>query len=165
MRKSVHNKKLEVRILAELDFDSLVEQYHLVLVEFAKGNPKPIIALLSSRNDVSLAGGFGGFTHGYDQVTRNIEFAATQFKEGLISFENLAKVVTQDLGYIVEIERYKSKLGGSEDFTLDALRVTSICRREDGVWKLVHRQGDPTTAMNALVQLLPKAVVSIQKAV
>ena len=115
-----------------MEFDQLVEQYHLVLAEFAKGNPKPIIALVSHGNDVSLAGGFGGFTHGYDQVAKNIEFAATQFKEGLITFENLAKVVTLDLGYIVEIERYKSKLGGSEDVTLDVLRVTSIFRRENG---------------------------------
>jgi hypothetical protein len=37
--------------------------------------------------------------------------------------------------------------------------------REDGVWKLVHRHGDPIPAMLALVQVLPKTVVSIQKAV
>jgi ketosteroid isomerase-like protein len=148
-----------------MDFDQFVEQYHLTMAEFAKGNPKPVIALLSHGNDTSLAGGFGGFTHGYDQVAKNIEFAATQFKEGKISFESLAKIVTQDMGYIVEIERYKAKLGGSEDVALDVLRVTSIFRLEKGVWKLVHRHGDPTTAMNALVQLLPKAVVSIQKAV
>ena len=151
--------------MASLEFDQLVEHYHLVVNEFATGNPKLVIALLSHRGDVSLAGGFGGFTHGHDQVAKAIEFAATQFKEGKVNFDNLAKVVTQELGYIVEIERYKSKLGGSEDVTLDVLRVTSIFRREDGVWKLVHRHGGPTSAMNALVQLLPKAVFSIQKAV
>ena len=151
--------------MSAMNFDQLVEQYHLAIAEFARGNPKPVIALLSHENDTSLAGGFGGFMHGYDQVAKAVEFAATQFKEGQMGFENLAKVVTQDLGYIVEIERYKAKLGGSEDVALDVLRVTSIFRRENGVWKLVHRHGDPTTAMNALVQLLPKAVVSIQKAV
>lgn len=148
-----------------MNFDQLVELYHQTIAEFAKGNPKPILALLSPGNDTSLAGGFGGFAHGYDQVAKAIEFAATQFREGQMGFESLAKVVTQDLGYVVEVERYKSKLGGSEDVTLDVLRVTTIFRRENGVWKLVHRHGDPTTAMNALVQLIPKAVVSIQKAV
>ena len=147
-----------------MEFDRVVEQYHLTLEEFAKGNPEPVNALLSRGGDVSLAGGFGGFTHGFKQVAENIQFAAAQFKEGKISFESLAKVVTQDLGYIVEIERYRSKLGGSDDVTLDVLRVTSIFRREDGIWRLVHRHGDPTSAMNALVQLLPKAVVSIKKA-
>ena len=148
-----------------MEFDQLVEHYHRVVNEFAGGDPKPVIALLSHRDDVSLAGGFGGFMRGYDQVAKAIEFAATQFKEGKVSFDNLANVVTQDLGYIVEVESYRSKLGGSEDVSLDVLRVTSVFRREDGVWKLVHRHGDPTTAMNALVQLLPRAVVSVQKAV
>jgi len=151
--------------MTEMNFNQVVEHYHRVVNEFAMGDAKPVIALLSRKSDVSLAGGFGGFVHGYDQVSKAIEFAATQFREGKVSFDNLAKVVTQDMGYIVEVESYKSKLGGSEDVSLDVLRVTSIFRREDGVWKLVHRHGDPTTAMNALVQLVPKAVVSIQKAV
>ena len=103
--------------------------------------------------------------HGYSQVAKAIEFAATQFREGQVNFETLAKVVTEDMGYVVEIERYKTKLGEGQDVLLDVLRVTSIFRLEKGVWRLVHRHGDPTTAMNALVQLLPKAVVSIQKAV
>jgi ketosteroid isomerase-like protein len=149
---------------AVVDFDQVVEQYHLALAEFAKGNPGPANALLSHRGDVSLAGGFGGFTHGWEQVAKNIEFAASQF-EGQVSFENLAKYATQDLGYIVEVERYKAKLGRSEEVIQDVLRVTSIFRREDGIWKLVHRHGDPTTAMMALLQLLPRTVVSIQKAV
>ncbi len=147
-----------------MEFDQLVDQYHLSLAEFARGNPEPVIALLSHGNDVSLAGGFGGFTHGYEEVSENIGFAAAQFREGKITFENLSKVIAGDLGYIVEIECYRSRLGVSEDISVDYLRVTSIFRREDGVWKLLHRHGDPTTAMNALLQLLPKAVISIRKA-
>ena len=151
--------------MSSMNFDQLVEKYHQTIAEFAKGNAKPIIALLSPGNDTSLAGGFGGFMHGYDQVAKAIEFAASQFREGQMEFQSLAKVATEDMRYIVEVERYRAKLGGSEDTTLDVLRVTSIFRREDGDWKLVHRHGDPTTAMNALVQLIPKAVVSIKKAV
>jgi hypothetical protein len=90
-----------------MDFDQTVEKYHLTLIEFARGNPKPVNALLSHEDDVSLAGGFGGFTQGYEKVAKNIEFAATQFREGQISFENLAKYATHDLGYIVEIDTYE----------------------------------------------------------
>ena len=147
------------------DFDQVVEQYHLTLAEFAKGNPEPVIALLFRGDDASLAGGFGGFTHGWEEVAKNIRFAASQFKEGQISFKSLAKYASQNLGYIVEIETYRAKLGGSEDMRRDLLRVTTIFRREEGGWKWVHRHGDPTTAMLALVQALPEAVVSIQKAV
>jgi hypothetical protein len=48
--------------------------------------------------------------HGFDQVSKAIEFAATQFREGKVTFDSLAKVVTQEMAYIVEVERYRSKL-------------------------------------------------------
>ncbi len=148
-----------------LDFDQFVVKYHEALAEFARGNAEPVNSLLSHEDDVTLAGGFGGCTHGFEQVAKNIEFAATQFRAGTISFEKLSKVVTQDMGYIVEVERYNAKLGESEDKMVDALRVTSIFRREAGGWKIVHRHGDDTTAVLALVKALPLAVVSIKKAV
>ncbi len=37
------------------DVDELIEQYHLALDEFAKGNPEPVKKLFSRREDVSLA--------------------------------------------------------------------------------------------------------------
>jgi ketosteroid isomerase-like protein len=155
---------IDVQQYVVVDFDQVVEQYHFALAEFAKGNPGPANALLSRRGDVSLAGGFGGVTRGWEDVSKNIEFASSQFKQGRISFENLAKYATQDLGYIVEIERYEAKLFGTEDVARNVLRVTSVFRREDGVWKLLHRHGDPIPAMLALIQAVPKTVVSIKKA-
>ena len=58
-----------------------------------------------------------------------------------------AKVVTADLAYILEIERFEAKVGGSDEVTPIALRVTSIFRQEDGSWKLVHRHADPITGL------------------
>jgi ketosteroid isomerase-like protein len=126
------------------DFDLVIEQYRQSLANFVNGDAKPLLKLLSKGNDVSLAGGFGGFVQSNEQVAKAFEFAAPQFKEGHISFESLTKVVTHDMGYIVEVERYESKLGGSEGVSLDILRVTSIFRKEGADWKLVHRHGDPT---------------------
>jgi hypothetical protein len=42
-------------------------------------------------------------------------------------------------------ERYRAKVGGREDLSPMALRVTSILRPEDGTWKVVHRHADPIT--------------------
>ncbi len=99
-----------------MNFDQIVEAYHKALAEFTKANPEPIKALLSQKDDVSAAGGFGGFTHGVEQVRKNWEFASTQFHEGRISFEPLSKYATDDLGYLVEVERYDAKLfGGDRD--------------------------------------------------
>ena len=55
----------------------------------------------------------------------------------------MAKFVTSDLACIVEVERYRAKVGGSENITPVTLRVTSILRAEDGTWKIVHRYADP----------------------
>jgi hypothetical protein len=69
-------------------------------------------ALFSQRDDVTLAGGMGGITRGVEQVTKNIEVVAAQFREGRISFETLAKYATEDLGYLLEVERYKLNSSG-----------------------------------------------------
>jgi ketosteroid isomerase-like protein len=55
----------------------------------------------------------------------------------------VAKYVTSELDYIVEVERYRTKVGGSEDITPVTLRVTSILRPEGGTWKIMHRHADP----------------------
>ena len=77
--------------------------------------------------------------------------AASFYRDGeAIGFDGMAKHVTPDLACIVETERYRSKVGGAGELTPVTIRVTSIFRREDGVWKLVHRHADPiTTARSA----------------
>jgi SnoaL-like domain len=37
------------------------------------------------------------------------------------------------------------KVGGAEEMVRVALRVTTIFRREDDGWKVVHRHADPIT--------------------
>jgi ketosteroid isomerase-like protein len=51
-----------------------------------------------------------------------------------------------DLAYIVELERFETKVGGADEITPVALRVTSIFRRESGEWKLLHRHADPISS-------------------
>ncbi len=61
------------------------------------------------------------------------------------SFEIVAKYVTPELAYLVEVERFKARVGGREDVTPFALRATMIFRPEEGEWKVVHRHADPIT--------------------
>jgi ketosteroid isomerase-like protein len=39
-----------------------------------------------------------------------------------------------------------ARVGGAEEIAAVAVRVTTVFRREDGVWKVVHRHADPITA-------------------
>jgi ketosteroid isomerase-like protein len=128
------------------DVDELIEQFHLALGEFMKGNPEPAQKLFSHREDVTLANPLGPAARGWEQVAATMERAASNFRDGEITgFENLAKYVTPELAYIVWIERAKAKVGGREDIVPFALRVTMIIRPEDGSWKVVHRHADPIT--------------------
>ena len=124
----------------------MVEKYHLALGEFMKGNPAPAKELYSRRDDVTLGNPFGPFARGWKQVVETMEQAASNYRNGdATGFENIAKCVTSDLAYLVEVERLRSKVGGRSDVTPLALRVTSIFRQEDGLWKIVHRHADPIT--------------------
>jgi ketosteroid isomerase-like protein len=128
------------------DVDQLIEQFHLASDEFLKGNPEPVNKLWSRREDVSLANPFGPPVRGWDEVAKVTEHAASQVRDGeLVSVEIVAKHITAELAYVVEIERPKAKIGGSEDITPFALRVTMFFRPEDGGWKIVHRHADPIT--------------------
>ena len=128
------------------DFNQVVEKYHLALGEFMKGNPAPAKKLYSQRDDVTLGNPFGPFARGWKQVAETMEQAASNYRDGdATGFDNIAKCVTSNLAYLVEVERLRSKVGGRNDVTPLALRVTSIFRPEDAFWKIVHRHADPIT--------------------
>ena len=128
------------------DVDQLTEQYQLGLDEFMKGNPEPVKKLFSHRDDVTLANPLGPPARGWEQVAATIERASSFMRDGEdLHCETVAKYVTAELAYTVWIERVKAKVGGREDITQTALRVTMIFRPEEGVWKVVHRHADPIT--------------------
>ncbi|SRR6266571_1340616 len=143
--------------MSTFDFDEVVEQCHLALGEFVKGNPEPYKMVYSHQEDVTLANPFGPVARGWKQVAETMERAASHYRDGeVIGFENVAKYVTADLAYIVEVERIKAKVGGRQDVAPIALRVTTIFRPEDGTWKVVHRHADPITTAQPVESVIQK---------
>ncbi len=129
------------------DVDQLIEQFNLAQGEVVKGNPEPALRLFSHREDVTLANPFAPPVRGWERVAEVSERAASQLRDGeMVGFETIEKHVTPELAYIVRVERARAKVGGSEDISPIALRVTMIFRPEDGKWKIVHRHADPITA-------------------
>ena len=132
--------------MSTTDFDEAVEHYQRALGEFVKGNPEPNKMLFSHREDVTLANPLGPPVRGWEQVAATMERNASQLREGeKVGYDIVAKYVTPELAYLVWIERVKAKVGGREEITPFALRVTTIFRPEDGTWKVVHRHADPIT--------------------
>ncbi len=127
-----------------MDLEQIVARYHGAAGAFATGNPEPVKALWSRRDDVTLANPFGPTVRGWTSVSQALDFASSRFSDGEVTqVEMVAKYATTDLATIVETERWKARLGDSQDIAPFELRVTSTFRLEDEDWKLVHRHADP----------------------
>ena len=128
------------------DFDAAVERYHEAIADFVTGDNATFKALFSQGDDVTVANPFFPATRGWKNVEDRMDRGAALWREGeVVGIENIATYVSGDLGYIVEIERFRGKIGGSQEAGPVALRVTSVLRREGGEWKFVHRHADPIT--------------------
>ena len=126
------------------DVDELIERHQLALDGFMKGDPEPVQELYSHREDASLANPYGPPVRGWDGIAKTTEHAASLRRAGRArGFHIVAKYVTAELAYVVQIEHLESKIGQSEEITPYSLRATMIFRPEDGTWKVVHRHADP----------------------
>jgi ketosteroid isomerase-like protein len=84
---------------------------------------------------------------GWSEVSAALDRAADNYRDGeVVGFDNVSTVVTGDLAYTVEIESYRARVGGASEATPVAVRVTTVFRQEDGIWKVTHRHADPITA-------------------
>jgi ketosteroid isomerase-like protein len=125
---------------------AVLEQYHRAAASFVRGDCEPYKAVFSHHEDVSLGNPFGPFVSGWQEVSATMERASALYRDGeVIGFENLTTLATPDLAYIVEVERFRARMGGRSELTDVVLRTTSILRPEDGDWRVVHRHADPIT--------------------
>ncbi len=139
------------------DIDQAIVQFQQAANEYHIGNPEPMLKIWSHRKDVSLAGPFGPALVGLEQISENERRVASIIRDGEpIDFEIISKVLTPELAFIVEYERSRAKFGGSQDFVTLALRATIIFRKEDGVWKLVHRHADGILSKQPLESIIQK---------
>jgi ketosteroid isomerase-like protein len=122
-------------------------EYHRAGRELTNGNPEVYKELYSRRDDVTVANPFGPPVRGWSDVSATLDRAAQNYRDGeIVGFENVSTVIAPDLAYTLEIESYRARVGGADDLAPVSLRVTTLFRREDGVWKVVHRHADPITA-------------------
>src|SRR4051812_11655082 len=130
--------------------EEVIERCHRALATLLNGDASPWREVFSHRGDATLGNPFGPFVRGIDDVMSAATAAADRYRDGeTVAFEHVATYVGADLACIAEVERFRARVGGSDSIAHVALRVTSTFRREDGVWKLVHRHADPITTPQA----------------
>jgi ketosteroid isomerase-like protein len=129
------------------DLAQLIEEYHRTVDAIVTGDPEPQKKLWSRGDDVTLANPLGPPQLGWHRVKEYLERAASSVRDGEpVSYESISEYSTADLGYIVGLERTRAKFGGADEMTPVSLRVTTIFRREDAEWRIVHRHADPITS-------------------
>jgi ketosteroid isomerase-like protein len=128
------------------ELGAVIERYHRSLDAFMRGDHEPARALFSERDDVTLGNPFGPFARGFEQVVETMARAAAHYRDGeAVGFDAISSYVGPELACIVEVERLRSKVGGADELAPLALRVTTLFRKEDGQWRIVHRHADPIT--------------------
>jgi ketosteroid isomerase-like protein len=136
------------------DLNKLRDKYHQSVAAFIQGDPGVQKPLWSRRDDVTLANPLGPPAKGFDAVCQAMDSAALQISEGDgYTFDTIAWVETADLAYEVGIQRNRAKLGDAAEKAPITLRVTTVFRREDDGWKIVHRHADPITTPRPAVSV------------
>jgi ketosteroid isomerase-like protein len=129
-----------------------IEQDHLALVAFMRGDPEPKKRLYSRAEDATLANPLGPPARGWDEVSRRLEEASSTLRDGgSLDFERISTFAADTLGYTIDIERYNQvRVAGSSELRDFALRVTTIFRLDDDGWRIVHRHADSITSPRSI---------------
>ena len=132
--------------MSEQDLDGFIDTYRQALQSMVSGDPLPVLALFSSHDDVTLANPLGPPCRGPADVDKATRLAAANFTRGSRTFEEVSRVRTSELAYLLEIEHAETTLASTGETQRISLRVTTVFRREDGQWKISHRHADPLSA-------------------
>ena len=122
--------------------DHVIPRLRDEVVALENGDARPRKGLWSHHDPITLFGAEASAS-GWEQVEPIFDRLAESFSQGQsCTYDVLGAGVSGDLGYVVAIERSVAGTHGSPPQTF-TLRVTTIFRREQGDWKVIHRHGDP----------------------
>lgn len=127
--------------------EAFVERCHTALGDIIQGNAEPWTELFSHGDDVSLGNPFGPFVVGIDDVMSAARGAAARYRDGeLVGFDRISAYEAANLACVVEVERFRARVGGAAEMAELSLRVSSVFRLEGADWRLAHRHADPITS-------------------
>ena len=111
--------------------------------ELQNGDAAAYKAIWSHSDDVTLIGGFGGgIEKGWANVSRRIDWVASQFSKGTNTIERLVARSDGKLGYVVQRESLRFQVPGQPAESTRDYRVTMVFVREAEGWRLAHRHAD-----------------------
>jgi ketosteroid isomerase-like protein len=136
----------------------VVDAYREALRRYIRGDSDATLAFFSDRDDVTLANPVGPAVRGPSAVAEAARRAGANFGPGgplhfddvSSTFDEVSRVFTPELSYVVQVERHEGRISGREQPVVNALRATLVFRRENGTWRMVHRHADPITTERSI---------------
>lgn len=111
--------------------------------ELQSGNAAAYKVIWLQSERATLIGGFGGGVEkGWPNVSRRIDWVASQFSNGTNAIERLVTHSDGQIGYVVQTERIRFQAPGQTKESTRDYRVTMLFMHEPEGWKLVHRHAD-----------------------
>jgi ketosteroid isomerase-like protein len=122
--------------------DEMMPRIHEAETALHNGDAGPRFEMWSHTDPVTVFG--AAFSPiGWAEVAPMFERLAANFSDcSSCEWEVVAADVGQDFAYLLAIERTTASIAGSEPAPY-MLRSTTIFRRENDEWKIVHRHADP----------------------
>ncbi len=126
------------------------------------GDVRGRIAMWSQIEPLTLFGA-ARTEKGWQDIRPVFEWLGTTFANcESFAIDVIAAGVSGDLAYIAAIERTTASVNGRPTGAY-ALRVTTVFRRENGAWKVVHRHGDALADDAAAVDTLQRLAHEVER--
>lgn len=127
------------------EVNELIEVMREAASAYIGGNIRHYLELMRHADDFTLMSPSGGETVRADSISNIDEQIAAEeafFHGGECALEIVECYASGALAVLVAVERQHGHVGTvpPQDWSL---RVTLVFRREDDVWRLVHRHADP----------------------
>lgn len=127
------------------EVNELIEVMREAASAYIGGNIRHYFELMRHADDFTLMSPLGGETVRADSISNIDEQIAAEeefFHGGECALEIAECYASDALAVLVAVERQHGHVGTlpPQDWSL---RVTLVFRREDDVWRLVHRHADP----------------------
>ena len=131
-------------------FEDAVARHHDALVAFMRRDTQLFKDLYSRREDATLANPFGGIARGWQEIPARLDRVALHYEDGeVVGIDTISSDHSGDIGYCVEIEHVRGRVGSRDTIDEFGARTTSVFRCEDGAWRLVHRHADTAVELRA----------------
>jgi len=127
--------------LVSESFEQFCARIDAATQQMANGDSRAWEEVYSHADDATLFGGWGGHEKGWKQLAERWRMVTGRYRSGSMKIESIAEHVGEDFAVTVQIVRGNASFSDGSS-GLVGLRVTHVCRREAGQWRIVHRHAD-----------------------